>query len=157
MPRPLARNRERAISRLQGGKSQIEVANVMDVAVSTVCCLWGRFQATGNSRDAHRTGRPRVTSSRQDRAIPRNHRRNIFGYTSDFARTTTGSHGRAISGQTVLHRQRGGLWLCSQPSRHPILTARHRHQFLAWAQHHLKWAWHQWRIVTSTEESIHCR
>ena len=155
MPRPLARSEERAISRLQGAEGQIEVTNFMDVAISTMCRLWKRFQATGNTHDAHRTVRSRVTSLRQDRAIPRKHQHDNFGYTIEMAWQTIGSHERAISGQSERHRLRGGLLLCCRPSRRLILTARHRQQLLVLAQHHLKWTWQQWRNTRSTEESIH--
>ena len=157
MPRPLARSKERAISRLQGAEGQIEVANFMDVAISTMCRLWKRFQATRNIHDAHRTVRSRMTSLRQDRAIPRNHQGDSFGYTIEMAWTTIGSHERAISGQSERHRLRRGPRLCCRPSRHPIPTARHSHQLLVWAQHHLKWTWQQWRNVRSTDESTHGR
>ena len=133
-------------------KSHVQIANRGEAnrghksygwAMSTMWGFLGCFQVTGNTHDAHRTGRSRVTSLRQDRAIPRNHQRGSFGHTTEMARTTIGSHGTAISGQTVRHRLREGLLLCCRPSKRTILTARDRHQLLVWAQHHLKWTWHQ--------------
>ena len=136
MPRPMARNRERAISRLQGRESQSEVSTAMDMDVSAMCDLWRCFQATGYTHDAHRTGRPRMTSSRQDQPILSNHLRDSFMWDTDMARITVGSQGRAISDQTVNRWVREGRLLHCRPQRRPILTARHRQQHLVWAQHH---------------------
>ena len=154
MSLPLAISRKRTISRLQGGESQFEGANV---AMSTMCGFWGRFQATGNTHSAQGSGRSRMTSSRQYRVIPSNYQRDSFRYKTDMARTMIDSNWRAIPGQTARLRLRGDVLLCRRPSKRPILTSRHRHQLLAWAQHHRKWTWHRWRNVTGTDESILCR
>ena len=139
MPRPLVRSRQKAISRLQARKSPIVVTNLMDVAMSTMCGLWRCFQVTGNTHDAHRTGRSRVTSLRQDRPILRKHQRDNIMCDTGTARITVGSHRRAISCQTVHRRVREGLLLHCRPQRRPILTARHGQQSFAWAQHHSNW------------------
>jgi len=101
MPRLTAAERNQAIARLQLGESRTDVANRFGVALTTVSRLWTRFQANGNTADNPRTGRPRMTSSRQDRTIVHRHRRNSFETAAETARRTIGSHGRPISSHTV--------------------------------------------------------
>ena len=152
MPRLSDVNPERAIGRLQAWESATDVATAFGVSLSTICRLRTRFQATGSTRDAPSTGRPRVTSARQDRALLLNHLRNSFLSAVETARNTIGNHGRAITGQTVRHRLREGRLEC----RRSILTLRHRQNRVAWAQQHLNWTWRQWRNVIFTDESRFC-
>ncbi|KAK7097812.1 hypothetical protein V1264_004736 [Littorina saxatilis] len=88
MPRLSAIDRERAIGRLQAGNRPAAIANVMGVATSTICCLWTRFQASGSTRDGARSGRPRVTTARQDRVIYRQHLRQQFLPATETSRNT---------------------------------------------------------------------
>ena len=148
--------RERAIGRLQAGDSATSVANHFGVALSTITRLWRRFLTNGNTQDNPRTGRPRVTSTRQDRHILFQHRRDRFRPATETARTTIGSHGRPISGQTVRRRLRQRGMRCCRPSVRPVLTARHRQQRLLWAQHRQNWTWRQWRNVIFSDESRFC-
>ena len=69
MPQLNTIDRERAIGRLQAGVTKSAVANDLGVAVSIIFRLCTPFQATGNTLDQKRRGRPRVTSVQQDRRI----------------------------------------------------------------------------------------
>ncbi|KAK7092721.1 hypothetical protein V1264_008423 [Littorina saxatilis] len=104
MPRLSAIDRERAIGQLQAGNRPAAIANVMGVATSTICRLWTRFQASGSTRDGARSGRPRVTTARQDRVIYRQHLRQPFLPATETSRNTVGTHGAPISG-TMTRRQ----------------------------------------------------
>ena len=61
MPRLTLGARLRAIGMLQGSAIQADLANR-----HTVSSLWTHYQDTGLSHDQPRSGRPRVTSQRQD-------------------------------------------------------------------------------------------
>jgi hypothetical protein len=62
---------------LHVGKTQINVACVLNVSLSTISCLWTRFQRTGSSVGAPRTGWPRITI----------HKPRIDSYGSDISTT----------------------------------------------------------------------
>lgn len=156
MPRLSDQDRERAIGRLQVGDSPSVVANAFNVAVSTITRLWIRFQTNGSTRDNLRSGRPRVTTARQDRQIVGQHRRDPFCSATETARTTIGSHGRPVSGETVRRRLRQRGLNCRRPAVRPILTRRHRQQRLAWTQHRRNWTWRQWRNILFSDESRYC-
>ena len=59
--------RGQAVSFLEAGQTQREVATRFNVSQSAIGRLWQRFQATGSVEYARRPGRPRVTTVRQDR------------------------------------------------------------------------------------------
>ena len=68
--------RGRAIALLMQGQRQQQVANHFGVNVSTIERLVRRLRETGHLADRPRSGRPRVTSRRQDRTIRLVHLRN---------------------------------------------------------------------------------
>ena len=156
MPRLTAAERNQAIARLQLGESRTDVANRFGVALTTVSRLWTRFQANGNTADNPRTGRPRVTSARQDRTIVHRHRRKSFETAAETARRTIDSHGRPISSHTVRRRLRNGGIHSRRPAVRPILTPRHRQQRLIWAQNRQHWSWRHWRTVLFSDKSRFC-
>ncbi|GFT41531.1 hypothetical protein TNCV_3942791 [Trichonephila clavipes] len=55
----------------------LNVADAVGVAKSVVARLWNRFQETGNVRRRPGAGRPRATTSTDDRYIQLTARRNI--------------------------------------------------------------------------------
>ncbi|KAK7094025.1 hypothetical protein V1264_007701 [Littorina saxatilis] len=130
MPRLSAIDRERAIGRLQAGNRSAAIANVMGVATSTICRLWTRFQACGNTRDGARSGRPRVTTARQDRVIYHQHLRQPFLPATETSRNTVGTHGAPISGTTTRRRLSANHLYYRRPARRTLLTAQHRQQRL---------------------------
>jgi hypothetical protein len=70
----------------------------------TILSLWRRNRQSGNTRDRRRSGRPRVTSRRQDFHIRLVHLPNRFQTSSLTARSIPGL--RPISSRTVRNRFR---------------------------------------------------
>jgi len=101
MARPSKEARERAILMLQVGQTQRQVARHFGCSVKTINHLWQRFNQTGTTSDHPRSGRPRVTTPREDRRIRLLHFRNRFVPATVTARNLPG---RRISAQTVCNR-----------------------------------------------------
>ena len=70
--------RGQAIALLMQDQTQWQVAMQFGVNVSTIERLVRRLRETGRLADRPRTGRPRVTTRRQDRAIRLAHLRNRY-------------------------------------------------------------------------------
>nr|KAG5686811.1 hypothetical protein BaRGS_032028 [Batillaria attramentaria] len=156
MPRLTSAQRERAIGRLQSGDTPEAVAATFQCHISTIYRLQHRFVTTGATADAQRSGRPRVTTPRQDRHIFRIHAQDPFRTGAETARTVIGTHQAPISRQTASRRLRSrGLRNC-RPARGPVLTVRHRQARLQWAQGHLNWNNVRWQNVLFTNESRFC-
>ena len=156
MPRLAAAQRERAIGRLTAGDDPQTVAAAFNVHFTTVYRLQQRFAARGVTDDRPRSGRPRITTPRQDRQIFRNHQRACFLTASESAQRTIGRHQAPISSDTVRRRLRARDLRNCRPARVPVLTRRHRLARLQWARNHANWNWRQWRTVVFTDESRYC-
>lgn len=156
MPRLSGSQRDQAIGRLNAGQTARHVANHFNVHVRTIYRLQQRFQATGSTSDRPRSGRPPVTTLRQDRQIVRSHLQNRFARATETARTTIGTHQRPISDDTVRRRLRQRNVRCRRPHVGPVLTDRHRRARLQWATQHLNWRHREWRTVVFSDESRYC-
>ena len=75
MPRLNIDERNQAVGMLRGGASVREVSQAFQVHHTSIYRLLHRNQTTGTIADRPRSGTPRVTTSRQDRAIRRTHDR----------------------------------------------------------------------------------
>ena len=102
MPRLTPAERERAVGLLTVGEHPRAVAVAFNVHLATIYRLQQRFTATGVTVDRPRTGRPRVTTQRQDGHIFRHHVRDRFQTANETGRNTLGNHQRPISGHTRL-------------------------------------------------------
>ena len=98
--------RGRAIALLMQDRRQQQVANHFGFNVSTIERLVRRLRETGHLADRPRSGRPRVTSRRQDRTIRPAHLRNRHLTATETALNTVGTHNRQISPKTVGSRLR---------------------------------------------------
>ena len=99
MPRLNEAQRNQAVDMIRAGVSQNEVSRRFGVHRNTISALWRRYQQSGNTGDRRRSGRPRVTSLRQDTCIRVMHLRNRLQTAALTARSIPGL--RNISPRTV--------------------------------------------------------
>ncbi|GFU69397.1 transposable element Tcb2 transposase [Trichonephila clavipes] len=91
----------RVIGRLESGQTQRSVADAIGVARSVVARLRNQFQETGNVRRRPGAGRPRTTTSTDDRYIQLTARRNRAENATQLQRQLLLATGRRVSNQTV--------------------------------------------------------
>ena len=128
--------RGQEIALLMQGQRQQQVARHFGVHVSTIERLVRRLSETGRVADRPRSGRPRVTSQRQDRAIRLAHLRNRHLTATETAVNTVGSHNRRIHPKTVRNRLREfGLRAC-RPNVGLPLNRASRARRMAWVTAH---------------------
>ncbi|GFT61361.1 transposable element Tcb2 transposase [Trichonephila clavipes] len=111
----------RVIGRLESGQTQRSVADAVGVARSVVASLWNQFQETGNVRRRPGAGRPRATTSTDDRYIQITARRNRSENATQLQRQLLLATGRRVSSQTV-HESRFSL----ECNTRRVLVWRHR-------------------------------
>ena len=163
--------RSRAIALLMQGQRQQQVANHFGVNVSTIERLvrrlhFGvnvstierlvrRLRETGHLADRPRSGRPRVTSRRQDRTIRLAHLRNRHLTATETALNIVGTHNRQISPKTVGSRLREIGLRARRPYVGLPLTQARRLRRMAWLTAHAPrlFPMRQWRRVLFTDES----
>ncbi len=106
MPRLTEAQRQQAIGLLSVGISKRQVAGRFGCTRATIYRLEQRYEETGRTRDRYRSGRPRVTTARQDRRIRLQHLRNRFRTAVMTASETPGIHNQRISSKTAINRLR---------------------------------------------------
>ena len=123
--------------------------------VSTIERLVRRLRETGRVADRPRSGRLRVTSQRQNRAIRLAHLHNRHLTATETAVNTVGSHNRRIHPKTVRNRLREfGLRARRPKVGLPLNRARSARR-MAWvtAEAPRRFPLRQWRRVFYTGES----
>ena len=149
-------DRARAIGFLEAGWVQTDVAIHFGVSRLTISRLQARLRATGDVADRPRSGRPRVTTRRQDRYIEVQATRSRFVSAHQIQlniQAAAGPGNQRISTQTIRNRlHRAGL-RARRPARRPLLTDVHKAARLQWARGHRHWTRAQWRRVLFTDES----
>ena len=145
--------RGRAIALLMQGQRQQHVANHFGVNVSTIEHLVRRLRETGHLADRPRSGRPRVTSRRQDRTFRLAHLRNRHLTATETALNTVGTHNRQISPKTVGSRLREIGLRARRPYVGLPLTQARRLRRMAWLTAHAPrlFPMRQWRLLFTDE------
>ena len=123
--------------------------------VSTIECLVRRLRETGRVADRPRSGRPRVTSQRQNRAIHLAHLRNRHLTATETAVNTVGSHNHRIHPKTVRNRLPEFGLRALHPNVGLPLNRACRACCMVWvtAQAPRRFPMRQWRRVFFTDES----
>ncbi|GFT06955.1 HTH_Tnp_Tc3_2 domain-containing protein [Trichonephila clavipes] len=116
----------RVIGRLESGQTQRSVSDAVGVARSVVARLWNRFEETGNVRRRPGAGRPRATTSTDDRYIQLTARQNRTENATQLQRELLLATGRRVSSQTVRNQLHEGGLYARQPMTCIPLTPRHR-------------------------------
>ena len=147
--------RGQAIAWLMQGQRQQQVARHFGVHVSTTERLVRRLRETGRVADRPRSGRPRVTLQRQDRAICLAHLRNRHLTSTETAVNTVGSHNRRIHPKTVRNRYRECGLRARRPNVGLPLNRARRARRMAWvtAQAPRRFPMRQLRRVFLIDES----
>ncbi|GFS53343.1 transposable element Tc1 transposase [Trichonephila clavipes] len=145
--------RGRIIGKLEEGRSVTSVAAEFGIAHSIVSRLWRQFQTTGTAIRGFSSGRPRGTTSADDRYIVLQARRNRRQTAGEIARNTTQATGRPISRFTVARRLHGCGLFARRPVRCVPLTPAHRRRRFLWCREHRNWRDNEWGRVLFTDES----
>ena len=151
MPRLGTDARHRAIGMIQAGTPQRDVALRFGVHWNTISSLWRRFQTTGSGSERPRSGRPRVTSQRQDQYIRVMHLCNRFQTAGVTARTIPWLrriHPRTVRNRSLEHHIRP-----RRPCVRTLLLPRHCAERLRWSRAHLRWRLREWEAVLFSDES----
>jgi hypothetical protein len=103
-----------------------------------------------------RSGRPRLSSVREDRILERICKRNRFSNSTDLSVAWEGSTGVKASASIVRRRLCSLGLKASRPVKKPLLTRVMKKKRLQWARNHSEWTREDWRKVLFTDESRFC-
>ena len=138
------------------GYSSRQIANKLKCNQSTVIRLIKKKQITDQVVDKARSGRPRKSSSRDDRVLRRLSLTNRKLTSPQLAHQWMESCSAHVSPSTVRRRcLEFGLKGC-RARRKPLVTADQRKRRVAWARAHKDWTIQQWEKVLFSDESTFC-
>ena len=152
MPNLTNHVRSMIIGMSDAGMKQKDIAQRLNIHRHTVRNTIRRFRLTGSTAELPRSGRPRITTARDDQYIRTSHLRDRFRSATFTARNLPGI-GRRISAQTVRNRLKVFNIKTYKPATKVSLTDQHKRARLAWCTARVHWNHHQWRSVLFTDES----
>lgn len=136
------------------GLRQREICKRLKLNKSTVCRLVQHFSRTGSSEAKKSTGRPRITSKRDDIAIGRSARVNPT-YSSTQIMLDSGVH---ASTRTIRRRLLKEFGLAARrAAKKPLLTDQQRRKRLKFCKERQHWTVENWKKVLFTDETLICQ
>mgnify|MGYP003471160912 CR=1 FL=1 len=135
----------------QAGQSFTVIAARFGITKSEVSRLVAKYRETGNVKDVPRSGRPKVTTERQDRLIIQHSRRNRFKTARQIRDDLQGEIGR-VSTQTINNRLLAAHLPARRPRQKPELTQQHCQARLQYARDHVHWNIRRLRRLMWTDE-----
>jgi transposase len=139
------------ISMRNTGLSLRRIADQFGVSHSVISRLLKRHREARIVKECDRSGRPRKTSPRDDRALSQSARRRPFS-TALLLSDNWAIHGR-VRVRTVNRRLNCARLKARRPIKRPLLTRRHRHARHQWSRDHRNWNLRQWCRVHWSDPS----
>lgn len=143
----------RAVALCEEGRSVRYIANVLGTAKSTVNDAIRRFYQTGQYTRRAGSGRPRITTHREDRFLRLSVLRDRRLPSTLLARRFANVRGHEISALTVRRRLQEYQMRSRKPALCPDLSRNHRVERLQFAREHAEWTVEQWSAILFTDES----
>lgn len=134
------------------GRTQREVAAILNVPRTTLRFALKRYRETGLYTRRPGSGRVRCTSARDDRFIILAVLRNRFLTAVEIRRRLQATRGVIVSERTIRRRMEERDLRAQRPARGPELERQHRTARLRFARQHVNWTNDQWSKVLFTDE-----
>ena len=145
----------RAIGWLQEGVAVRQVAQRLGMSHSVIR-LRQRFPNTGGVQEQQRSGRPRITTPREDRYIERQALQERTTTANNIRRRLRDATSTVVSDQTIRNRLHTANLRVRPPAIRPRLTDAHTAARPEWCTQHVRWTHEQWAQVLFTDESRFC-
>ncbi len=148
-----------AVGKVAAGSSLREVAQHYNVNTKTIRRLMVKHRESGSVDDKPRSGRPKVTTERQDRYLvitALRNRKQTAKELNNSLQNTVPPGARRISCQTVRRRLHGVHLHARKMIKKPHLLRRHKQARLTWSQTHANWRIVNWNKVLFSDEVRIC-
>lgn len=143
--------RNQIIGMHAAGMSFKTIGRNMGYHYTVISRLVRKHAQTGCAIDRARSGRPTVTTQREDRLLLRNARREPFSTSPQLKRLWLPN--RPISTRTVRNRLKAAGLKARRVIKRPMLTDRHKRLRLAWCMARIHWNLRTWRKIHWSDES----
>lgn len=154
MPRPTGIGvRNRILAFADTGMTQTDIAERVGVTRETVSRILKRNRETGSLDPGKSTGRPRVSTQRDDRVLGRLARQDRFKSCDRLRAEWTQGANIQASTRTVNRRLMAMGYRARRCAVKPKLTPRHKRGRLAWARQYRNLTVQHWHHVVFADES----
>jgi transposase len=137
------------------GMNSKEISRRVGRAASTVRCYLTRLQYSSSLVNKPMIGRPRKTTSRQDRHCALLVKANPFATACEIRQDL--GDAISVSDRTIRRRIQETTGCKSYwAAKKPLLTKKHKKDRLEWAKEHADWTPAQWHQVLWSDESPYC-
>ena len=127
-----------------------DIAKHLDVSKSAVTRALQRNKETGTLKDRKRTGRPKVTSRRQDMLIGRYVKKNPFASSKEI-KTNLNLN---VSRRLIRHRLSTDMkFKTRKPLKKPLITPKQAKKRLEFCKKYENWSDEHWKTVMFSDES----
>lgn len=150
-PQLTTAERWQAIGMWTAGNSMRQIGNQLGHHHTSISRLIRKYQQTNDVKDRPRTGRPRCTTQREDRALSRLVRLRPFATSIALKRAWLPN--RRFSLKTLRNRLHSAGYYARRPIRRPLLTRQHKQARLEWCRARRRWNLANWRKVHWSDES----
>ena len=133
------------------GMSCREIGRQLNINHTVISRLIAKHGQTNEVKDRPRSGRPKKTTARDDRALVRLVRRSPF--TNSRVLSQQWETRNRVSMSTVKRRLYAAGMKARRPVRRPLLTAHHKEERLRWCNERRHWNMRSWRRVHWSDES----
>jgi transposase len=140
-------------NRVQQGIPNQEVAAEFGVVKSTITKIIKLFAETGSFEARKKSGRPKVTSARDDNILERLSKKNPFATASELNAEMKEFYGVDCCVSTTKSRLRAANLFGRRPARKPYISKKNRKARLSFARDHLNWTDKDWAKVLWSDES----
>lgn len=129
------------------------MAKKLNVNESSVRRFLSKFKTSKTLDRKYGSGRPRCTSTREDRLIKRLCLRNRFATSSQIRSDLEKTSGSVISAKTVQRRLNEIGLRANRPAKKPLLTQKMKKTRFEWAKTFKNWTVDDWSQVIFSDES----
>ena len=129
------------------GKSYSEIAGIVRRSKSVVYRVISRFKADKKLEPKLRTGRPPMTTKREDRMIVKMSLKDRFNTATSISRAFCVQTGKSIPRKTFFRRLNKEKLVARIPCRKPLISKKNQKVCLDFATEHIVWTEKQWNMV----------
>lgn len=147
------REKELIIGHYMENNSMSLTAKIMRRSKSVVGRVVKRYQEENSLEEKPRSGRPKVTTSREDRAIVKMSMSNRFETAASIAREFNKTMGKTVCSNTVSRRLNERGLKARVPISKPLISKKNQKLRLEYAYTHVLWDENEWSRMFFSDES----
>ena len=130
------------------------IAEIVNKSKSVVHSIIKVYNDYGSSEARKSTGRPRITTKREDRAMVKLVKKDRFKTAAAaVSQEMSNQLGKPLSRKTVSHRLVEQQLLARAPVVKPLISSKNKKCRLAFANEHVLWSQEKWQTVHLSDES----